>query len=79
MDSFSCILLLRQLHFDLNVLFYSFYAKTTKCFDQEKFGAAPLLNVDVKIFGGNYVKMTSRCGQNRHTDVMHESRLSPLM
>ena len=54
MDSFSCILFLRQLHLGLNVLFYSFYAKITKCFDQEKFGTASLLNVDVKMFGGNW-------------------------
>ena len=60
MDSFSCILFLRQLHLDLNVLFYLFYAKITKCFDQEKFGTAPLLNVDVKMLAVTDVKMTSR-------------------
>ena len=73
MDSFSCIFFLRQLHLDLNVLFYPFYAKITKCFDQEKFGTAPLLNVDVKIFGGNWrendvktSKMTSNSSYWRH-------------
>ena len=52
------------------VLFYQFYAKITTIFDQEKFGMAPLLYVDVEMFGGN------QC-QNRHTDVMHEGRLTP--
>ena len=52
-DSFSCILFLRQLHLDLNMLFYQFYAKITTFFDQEKFGTAPLLYVDVETFGGN--------------------------
>ena len=41
MDPFSCILFLRQLHVDLNMLFYQFYAKITAYFDQEKFGMAP--------------------------------------
>ena len=36
------------------VLFYQFYAKITIFFDQEKFGTAPLLYVDVEMFGGNY-------------------------
>ena len=36
-------------------LFYQFYAKITTFFDQEKFGTAPLLYVDVETFGG---KMT---------------------
>ena len=53
MDSFSCILFLRQLHLDLNKCFFDqFYAKIT-CFDQEKFGTAPLLYVDVETFCGN--------------------------
>ena len=39
-----------------NVLFYQFYAKKTTFFDQEKFGIAPLLYVDVEVetFGGNW-------------------------
>ena len=53
------------------VLFYQFYAKIA-FFDPEKFGTAPLLYVDVETFGGNR-------RQNRHTDVMHESRLTPAI
>ena len=52
MDSFSCILFLRQLHLDLNMC-YQFYAEITTFFYQEKFGMAPLLYVDVQTFGGN--------------------------
>ena len=36
------------------VLFYQFYAKITTFFDQEMFGTAPLLYVDVETFGGNW-------------------------
>ena len=55
MDSFFCILLLRQLHLDLNMCcFYQFYAKITTFFDQEKFCTAPLLYVDVEMFGRNW-------------------------
>ena len=61
-------------------MFCQFYAKITTFFDQEKFGMAPILYVDVETFGGNWrendVKTSKR--QNRHTDVMHESRLTPL-
>ena len=54
MDSFSCILFLRQLHLDLNMCFlYQFYAKITTFFDQEKFSTAPFLYVDVETFGRN--------------------------
>ena len=67
------------------MLFYQFYAKIATIFIQEKFGTAPLLYVDVKTFNENWrendvktSKMTSK-RQNRHTDVMHESRLTPLM
>ena len=81
MDYYSCILFLRQLHLDLNVLFYSFYGKITKCFDQEKFGTAPLLNVDVKVFGGNWrendvktSKMMSKLSYWRHA---RESSYTP--
>ena len=35
------------------VLFYQFYTKITTFFDQERFGTAPLLYVDVETFGGN--------------------------
>ena len=35
------------------VWFYQFYAKITTFFDQEKFGTAPLLYIDVETFGGN--------------------------
>ena len=35
------------------VLFYQFYAKITTFFDQEKFGTAPILYVDVETFSGN--------------------------
>ena len=61
--------------------FYPFYAIITIFFDQEMFGLAPLLYVDAERFGGirgeNYFKTSKR--QNRHNDVMHESRLTPLM
>ena len=33
------------------LLFYQFCAKITTFFDQEKFGTAPLLYVDVEMFG----------------------------
>ena len=50
-DSFSCILLLRQLHLDLNMCcFYQFCAKIN-FFNQKKFGTVPLLYVDVETFG----------------------------
>ena len=67
------------------MLFYQFYAKITTFFDQEKFDTAPLLYVDVEMFGGNLrenavkmLKMPSK-RQNRHPDFMHESCLTPLM
>ena len=67
------------------VLFYQFYAKITTFVDQEKFGTAPLLYGDVEMFGEKWCendviasKMTSK-RQNRHTDVVHESCLTPLM
>ena len=56
MDSFSCILFLRQLHLEFrleHVLFYQFYTEITTFFDKEKFGTAPLLYLDVEMFGGN--------------------------
>ena len=65
------------------VLFYQCYDKIATFFDQEKFGMAPLLYVDVEIFRENWrandintSKMTSK-RQNRRTDIMHESRLKP--
>ena len=38
------------------VLFYHFYTKITTFFNQEKFGTAPLLYVDIKTFGRNWGK-----------------------
>ena len=35
------------------VLFYQVFAKINTFFDQETFGTAPLLYVDVETFGGN--------------------------
>ena len=63
------------------VLFYQFYDKITTFFHQEKFGMAPFLYVDVKAFGGNGCENDVRTSkhQTRHTDVMHESRLTPLI
>ena len=52
MDYFSCILYLWQLHLNLNMC-YQFYAKINAFFNQEKYGTAPLLYVDVEMFGGN--------------------------
>ena len=83
MDSFSCILFLRQLHLDLNyVLFYQFYARITTFFDQEKLGTAPLLYDDVETFGGNWrendvkaSKMTSKSSYWRHA---RESSYTPV-
>ena len=82
-NSFIRMLFFRQLHLGFNMLFYQFYAKITTFFDQEMFGSAPLLYVDVE----TDVKMTSRRqtyvktseseNRNSHTDVMHESRLTP--
>ena len=52
-------------------------------FDQEKFSTATptLLHVDVETFGGkrreNGVKTSKNDDKNRHTDVMHGSRLTP--
>ena len=43
-----------------HVLFYQFYAKITTFFDQERFGMAPLLYVDVETFGETDMKITSR-------------------
>ena len=74
MDSFSCILFRRQLHLDFNkCCFYQFYATISTFFDQEKFGTAPLLYVDVEPFGGIWrendvktSKMTSKSSYWRH-------------
>ena len=53
------------------------------CFDQEMFGLATLLYVDVKTFGGNWCEMTSerqKWRQNRPTEVMQgRVVLQPLM
>ena len=55
------------------VLFYQFYANIATFFDLEKFGTAPLLDVDVETFGGNWrendvkmSKMTSKTSYWRH-------------
>ena len=54
MNSFSCILFLRQTAFRAEyVLFYNLYAKITTFFDQENFGSAPLLYFAVETFGEN--------------------------
>ena len=54
MDSFSCIPFPSTIALRLEyVLFYQFYAKITTFFDEEKFGTAPLLYVDVETFGEN--------------------------
>ena len=85
-DSFSfCILFSRQVHLGLCMccFLFPFYAIITTFFDQEVFGLAPLLYVDAERFGGNwdenYVKTSKMTAkrQNRHNDVMHESRLTP--
>ena len=50
-------------------LFYQFYAKITTFFDQENFGTAPLLYVDVEAFGGNWREndiKTSKSSYWRH-------------
>ena len=53
MDSFFLHTLPLTIAFRLEyVLFYQFYCKTTTFFNQEKFGTAPLLYVDVEMFGG---------------------------
>ena len=62
------------------VLFYQFCAKIA-FFDQEKFGTAPLLSVDVETFGSKWrqdVKNDVK-RQNRHSDVLHGSRLGPTI
>ena len=54
----------------------------TTFFDQKKFGTAPLFYIHLQTFGGywreNDVK-TLKWRDNCHTDVMYESRLTPLM
>ena len=50
------------------VLYYQFYAKITTFFDQEKFGMAPLLYVDVEIFGGK--------GRENDVAVKNEVKIS---
>ena len=54
----------------------------TTFFYQKKFGTAPLIYVHLQMFGGNWrendVKTLKWC-DNWHTDIMHESRLTPLM
>ena len=54
MDYFFVHTLLSTIAFRLEyVLFYQFYTNITTFFDQEKFGTAPLLYVDIETFGGN--------------------------
>ena len=65
------------------VLLYQFYAKITTFFDQEKFGTALHLYVDVEPFGGNWRESGVKSSkitlkpQNRHTDVLHEWSYTP--
>ena len=84
MESFFLHTLSSTIAFRLEYVFffYLFYAKIPTFFDQEKFGMAPLLYVDVETFGGNWrendvntSKWCQKWRQKRHTDVMHESRL----
>ena len=63
------------------VLFYQFCAKITIFFDQESSIRLLSNTLTLKRLAENDVSasnMTSR-GQNRRTDVMHESRLTPVM
>ena len=57
--------------------------KNKKLFcDQEMFGSAPLLYVEVETFDGKLREndaQDDKGRQNRHTDVMHEGRLTPLV
>ena len=53
------------------MLLYQLYAEITTFFDEEMLGSVSIQDVDVKTFGE---KLTSKL-QNRHPDVMHESRV----
>ena len=77
MDSFSCILFLRQLHLEY-VLFYQFYVKITTFFDQEKFiSTAPLLYVDVETFGGNWCENDVKTSKSSYWRHAWESSYTP--
>ena len=62
MDSFSCILFLRQLHLDLEYtcVVVSIYAKITTFFDQEKFGRFLSYTLTSKRLAETDVEMKSR-------------------
>ena len=52
---FYLYILLSTIAFRLEyVLFYQFCAKITTCFDQEMFGSASLLYIEIETFGGNW-------------------------
>ena len=66
------------------VLFYQFYARITSFFDEEKFGTAPPLCVDVEKFGGNWrendaktSKMTSKRPKSAYWRHAWESPYTP--
>ena len=76
MDSFSCILFLLQLHVDLNMCCYKFYAKITTFFDQEKFGTA-VLYVDVETFGGNWCENDVKTSKSSYWHHAQELSYTP--
>ena len=66
MDSFSCILFLRQLHLDLNMcLFHQVYAKITTFFSMKKSSVQLLLYVHVETFGGNRLGNDAKTSKRR--------------
>ena len=68
--------------FILEYVVLSILRKNNYIFRSRKIGAAPLLYVDVEMFGEKWREIdikTSKWRQNRHTDAMHENRLTPLM
>ena len=74
MDYFSCILFRRQMHLGLTMYcFINFTLKATTFFDQEKFGTAPLLYVDVETFGRKLMWKWRQDVKNDVKIVMHES------
>ena len=79
MDSFSCILFIRQLQFRLDMLFYQYYAKITTFFDQEKFGTAPLLFIDVETFGGNWRENDIKTSKSSYWRHIRELSYTPLV
>ena len=80
MDSFSYILFLRQLHLDMNMCCFMNSTLNLKLHFSIKKSSVRLLSY--MSTSKHLAELTARrqkWRQNGHTDVMHESRLTPLM